>query len=66
MMPPTSGQIIINTEISDNDIKKSKYLGVCPQGSVLINTMTAMEHLIFYAKLKTGRNTMQVMPEVVE
>lgn len=65
MMQPSSGKIIINSEITEQG-NEARFLGVCPQGSVLIDTMSPLEHLIFYARLKTGKSRDEVMNEVVE
>lgn len=64
MMPPTSGQITINNEIVRAS-NSYQYLGVCPQASVLMDSLTPKEHLQFYAQLKTSLTPSQVEADVL-
>lgn len=47
MLTPTSGEIILSGE---DGLRPD--VGICPQENVLIDSMTAREHMIFYMKLK--------------
>ncbi|KAK0086066.1 hypothetical protein PV325_003922 [Microctonus aethiopoides] len=59
MITPTCGEIYIN-----GDETRKPDIGVCPQDNVLIDTLTAREHMTFYAKLKQPLNNDEMMKNV--
>lgn len=59
MITPTCGEIYIN-----GDETRKPDIGVCPQDNVLIDTLTAREHMTFYAKLKQPLNNNEMMKNV--
>ena len=58
MIKPTSGNAYIlgNSVTDDNNITK-KFIGFCPQHSILYDCLTAKEHMQFYGCLKVGSNS---------
>nr|XP_031839600.1 uncharacterized protein LOC116430078 isoform X2 [Nomia melanderi] len=61
MLDPTTGEICLNGE---EDCKPD--IGVCPQDNVLIGTLTPREHMIFYAKLKRPKESVNMQRSVDE
>jgi len=54
---PTSGDILVmNKSILRNPEGVQSELGICPQHDLLINNLTAMEHLYLYSGIKGGIN----------
>uniref|UniRef100_A0A915BJC9 ABC transporter domain-containing protein n=1 Tax=Parascaris univalens TaxID=6257 RepID=A0A915BJC9_PARUN len=52
-MGPSSGTVYIeNYDVRKALPKIRQYLGLCPQFNVLFNTLTVLEHLEFFCKLK--------------
>jgi hypothetical protein len=52
-LEPTSGQAFINGKDLSTDMNSIyQTMGVCPQDNLLWETLTAREHLNFYARLK--------------
>jgi ABC-type multidrug transport system ATPase subunit len=52
-LEPTSGQAFIDgKDLSTNMNSIYQVMGVCPQHDILWETLTAREHLNFYARLK--------------
>lgn len=57
LIPPTSGQVLINKFNLSTEIDKIRHsLGICPQFDVLFDHLTVKEHLWFYCKLKNVPN----------
>ncbi|XP_076284763.1 lipid droplet defective isoform X2 [Lasioglossum baleicum] len=61
MLAPTTGEICLNGE---EDCKPD--IGVCPQDNVLIGTLTPREHMVFYAKLKRPKESVNMQRSVDE
>eukprot|EP00122_Pirum_gemmata_P016067 Pgem_evm1s15016 len=52
-LTPTTGNALVSGLDLYNDIKKiQKHFGYCPQYNALIETMTAVEILTLYARLR--------------
>ena len=58
MLKPTKGHVIVRSHGG------STMLGVCPQRDVLLEYMSAREHVQLYAQLKSGRSAREVQDEV--
>ncbi|GLH06154.1 Multidrug resistance protein homolog 65 [Gryllus bimaculatus] len=55
MLPPTSGTVEINGyNIKYYMSKVRESLGLCPQHNLLFPDLTVRQHLLFFAKLKSG------------
>ncbi len=53
LFPPTSGDAFVNGYSVLRDIRDvHRFIGVCPQFSILWEQLTVREHLLFFARLK--------------
>ncbi|KAJ8721111.1 hypothetical protein PYW08_006576 [Mythimna loreyi] len=58
MLKPTKGHVIVRSDGTGTR------LGVCPQRDVLLEYMSAREHVQLYAQLKSGKQAHEVQHEV--
>ena len=55
--PPTSGTAIVNGYDINTDIGHvRRSLGICPQNTVLFNTLNVEEHVQFFARVRLLRD----------
>ena len=58
MIKPSSGNAyILGNSVIDDRKTTTKYVGFCPQHSILYDCLTVNEHLKFYGRLKGGNNS---------
>ena len=58
MIKPSSGNAyILGNSVIDDRKTTTKYVGFCPQYSILYDCLTVNEHLKFYGRLKGGNNS---------
>ena len=56
MTKPSSGNAYVlgHSVVDQNNITR-RYVGFCPQNSILYDCLTAKEHMKFYGQLKRGK-----------
>ena len=65
MLQPTSGSVsIMGHDIRSNWSEAQKLIGLCPQQSILYDSLTPEEHLTFYGKLKGNLDDGGLRPDV--
>ncbi|KAK3588930.1 hypothetical protein CHS0354_023690 [Potamilus streckersoni] len=63
ILKPSQGEVLIN----NCPQQKAKYsLGICPQHNPLFPYMTVMEHMEFYATIKSNRSGTAVRDEIIQ
>lgn len=59
MLKPSRGHVIVRSERGGG-----ARLGVCPQRDVLLDGLSAREHVALYAQLKSGLTAAEVQEDV--
>ena len=61
MIKPSSGNAyILGHNVVDDSNITTKYVGFCPQHSILYDCLTAREHMKFYGRLKIGTKSVSL------
>ena len=65
MVKPSSGTArVFGHDIRTDFSSASKFIGPCPQHSILYNSLTPREHLMFYGKLKSNLKSKALQAEI--
>ena len=65
MVRPSSGKAtVFGYDIDRQFAKAASFIGVCPQHSILYNSLTVKEHLIFYGNVKSKLNGKELREEI--